>query len=160
MAKNIWLKLVMVGVMAVSVWIVFLIASKGACACSPAANESAAVVSLRTLYSANIAYAKGHPKDGYPGKLRELSSRSDESEQHNDAEWVVDPFIAGGVKSAYKFTYSPRSSMGDENFDTYEVRADPLEPGKSGKRHFFMNETGVVRVSETGPANATDPALH
>lgn len=124
------------------------------------ANESSAVGSLRTLYSANIAYAKDHPEDGYPKKLNDLSWRSDKLEQHNDPEWVVDPVLAGGVKTGYRFAYTPRSSKGDGKVDAYEVSADPLEPGKYGKRHFFLNETGVIRVSETGPANASDPALH
>lgn len=43
--------------------------------------------------------------------------------------------------------------------DSYEVSADPLEPGKYGKRHFFMNESGVIHVSEVGPATANSVAL-
>jgi len=124
------------------------------------ANESSAVGSLRTLYVANVAYAKDHPKDGYPKKLNDLSGRSDNSEQHSDPEWVIDPVLAGGVKTGYRFAYIPRSSKGDGMMDAYEVSANPLEPGKYGRRHFFMNETGVIRLSETGPANASDPALH
>ena len=38
----------------------------------------------------------------------------------------------------------------------YEVSADPLAPGKYGKQHFLMNESGVTHVSDTGPANASD----
>jgi type IV pilus assembly protein PilA len=125
-----------------------------------AANESSAVGSLRTLYFANIAYAKDHPEDGYAKKLIDLSSRSDKPVQHNGPEWMIDPALVGGLKTGYRFGYASHSSKGDGKVDAYELSADPLEPGQFGKRHFFMNETGVIRVSETGPANASDPALH
>jgi hypothetical protein len=123
-------------------------------------NESSAVGSLRTLYFANMAYAKDHPEVGYPKKLNDLSSRPDEPVQHDDRKWMIDPSLSGGLKTGYRFGYAPRSSRGDGKVDAYELSADPLEPGKHGKRHFFMNETGVIRVSETGSANAADPVLH
>jgi type IV pilus assembly protein PilA len=124
------------------------------------ANESSAVGSLRTLYSANIAYAKEHPEDGYPRKLSDLSRRLDKPGQHYDPEWEIDPALADGLKTGYKFAYTPHSSKGNGKVDAYEVSADPLEPSKCGKRHFFMDETGAIRASETGPAKGTDPTLH
>jgi hypothetical protein len=123
------------------------------------ANESLAVLSLHKLYSANLAYAKGHPEAGYPKNLEDLARAPDASEQQNDPEWTINPFLAGGVRSGYRFVYTPRSSNGGAKLDAYEVSADPLKPGKSGKRHFFMDYTGVIRVSETGPANAGDSPL-
>jgi hypothetical protein len=148
MAKKVWLKLVMVGVIAVCVWVVFLIASKGTCACSSAANESSAVGSLRSLYSANLAYAKNHPLDGYPKHLNDLAPQLGPAE-----------VLATGEKSGYRFTYSARSLKGGAKYDAYEISADPDVPGKTGTRHFFMDETGVIRASATGPANVNDPAL-
>jgi hypothetical protein len=124
------------------------------------ANESSAVGALRTLYSANTAYAKEHPDDGYPKKLNDLSWRSGKPLQHDGPEWMIDPALAGGLKTGYRFAYTPRSTKEDGKPDAYEVSADPLAPGKYGKRHFFMNETGVIRVSETAPAKASDPVLH
>jgi hypothetical protein len=149
MAKKVWLKLLMVGVVGACVWVVFLIASKGTCACSPAANESSAVGSLRSLYSANLAYAKDHPAGGYPQHLNDLAP-----------QLGPDEILATGEKSGYRFAYSASSQMGGGKYDAYEISADPDVPGKTGNRHFFMDETGVIRVLATGPADASDPALH
>jgi hypothetical protein len=55
---------------------------------------------------------------------------------------------------------SPRSSKGGLRVDAYEINADPNEPGKCGKHHFFMDETGVIHMSENSPASAKDPSLH
>jgi hypothetical protein len=123
------------------------------------ANESSAVGSLRTLYSANIAYAKKYPQLGYPTKLTDLSRRSENPDHRNDPEWAIDSLLAGGEKTGYRFSYIPHSSKGDGRMDVYQILADPLAPRKSGIRHFFMDETGVIRASETDPASATSPAL-
>jgi type IV pilus assembly protein PilA len=159
MAKTISLKTGVALVLATVAVVALLIANRHVCGCSPMADEVSAVGSLRTLYSANIAYAKDHPADGYPKKLRDLSLGSEEPEQQNHPEWVIDHNLAGGAKSGYRFSYSSGSSKGNGTFDAYEIYADPSEPGKTAKRHFFVNETGVIRVSETGPANANDPVL-
>lgn len=148
MAKKVWLKLLTVGVVAVSVWVAFLIASKGTCACSPAANEAAAIGSLRSLYSKNRAYTKSHPAEGYSQHLNNLTPPL-------EPEWPAEVF----EKAGYKFAYTVRSSKEDGKNDTYEIFADPKVPGKTGTRHFFMDETGIIRVSATGPANASDPAF-
>jgi type IV pilus assembly protein PilA len=122
------------------------------------ANESAAVGSLRTLYSANASYAKSQPQRGYPRKLSDLSMPSG-SEGGEEITCGIDAALASGVRAGYRFTYTPSSSSGDEKMDTYEVSADPLEPGKSGKRHFFLNESGVIRMSKTGPAGPSSAPL-
>lgn len=152
MTKKVWLKLLLVGVTAVCVWLAFLISSKGTCACSPAANESAAVGSLRILYSANLAYAKSHPPEGYSQHLNDLVPQL-------ERERPTEVFAATGERSGYKFAYTVRTSKGSGKNDAYEISADPTVPGKTGDRHFFLDETGIIRVSATGPANASDPAL-
>jgi len=149
MGKKVWLKLLMVGVVAVCVCIVFLIASKDTCACSPAANESSAVGSLRSLYLANLAYAKDHPAEGYPQHLNDVAP-----------QLVPGDGLAVGEKSGYRFSYSVSGLERGRRYEAYEISADPDVPGKTGNRHFFMDETGIVRVSTTGPANASDSALH
>jgi hypothetical protein len=159
MANKISTKTVVGILLMTSALVAVLIASRLVCGGRPRADESAAAGSLRTLYSANIAYAKSHPEVGYAKKRNDFPSRSDEPGQHNDPEWAIDPSILGRVKSGYIFSYTPVSSKGDGKIDAYSVSADPFGPGKTRKRHFFMDETGVIRVSETGPATASDPVV-
>jgi hypothetical protein len=42
---------------------------------------------------------------------------------------------------------------------TYTLNADPTSPGVSGQRHFFTDETHIVRVNTAAVATASDPAL-
>jgi hypothetical protein len=123
-----------------------------------AAHESAAASSLRTLYFANVAYEQDHPQQGYAGKLSDLSEHSKGLENGAKPAWMIDLVLAGGEKYGYKFTYSPQSTKSDGKVDTYQVLADPIA-GKTEGRHFFVDETGVFRMSDTGPANAGSAVL-
>jgi len=52
-----------------------------------------------------------------------------------------------GGRDGYRFT-----TQGGAN--QFTVNADPLIPGKTGERHFFADESGVIRWSREGPAGA------
>src|ERR1700730_5065775 len=119
------------------------------------ADESSAVGSLRTLYSSNSAYAKSHPQQGYPNKLADLSRPSDKWRGEDEPEWVIDPALAAGTRFGYAIAYHPRRSAHNGKIDAYEITADPVQPSEHDKHHFFMNETGTIRMSETGPANVS-----
>lgn len=123
------------------------------------ANEFVAVGSLRTIYSANSSYASDHPEQGYAKNLSDLSMSPMDTKHNEEHEGLIDTTLASGVKSGYKFIYIPRSSIGTGRLDRYEIYADPLRTGKSGKRHFFVDESGVIRWSETGSASAESPTL-
>ncbi len=123
------------------------------------AHDAGAASSLRMLYLANVAYAKNHPQQGYARKLKDLSQRSGNPEHGEDTEWMLDVVLAGGEKGGYKFTYSSQSTKGNSKLDVYQAYADPLVPGKTGKHHFFVDETSVIRMSDTGPANANSAAI-
>jgi hypothetical protein len=123
-----------------------------------AAYESAAASSLRTLYQANVAYAEDHPRQGYAGKLSDLSERSKNPENGANPGWTIDPVLASGEKLGYKFTYSPQSTKGDGTVDAYQIFADPV-PGKPYRHHFFVDETGVFRMSEGSPANTSSAVI-
>jgi hypothetical protein len=45
--------------------------------------------------------------------------------------------------------------------DKYTVVATPKEYGKTGRRSFFLDETGVIRGADHNgnPANASDPPV-
>jgi len=120
------------------------------------ANESSAVGSLRSIYSANAGFAKAHPQGGYAKKLSDLSSRSESSvNAEPQQESMIDSTLATGTKYGYRFNYSPHT-VGEGKTDAYELFADPIG---HEKHHFFMNETGVIRASETGPATINSAPL-
>jgi hypothetical protein len=126
---------------------------------NPNAKASLAASCLRTLHTANETYAEDHPQQGYARELSDLSDSSSSPENGKHAETMISPILAGGNKGGYKFTYSSQSTKGDGKLDAYQILADPLVPGETGKWHFFMDETGVIHRSDTGPANATSDIL-
>ena len=108
-----------------------------------AANEASAVGSLRTLNTAAVTYLDtyGH----YPLSLRSFGP-SPNGKATEEAADLVDPFLAGGLKSGYRFTYLTVLAEGRGSRGGYTITADPVEPGSHGIRHFSTDETGVIRL--------------
>jgi hypothetical protein len=121
-----------------------------------AANESRAASSLRTIDLSNQSYAEKHPQQGYARNLSELAGHPNAG---GGEDALIDAVLASGQKGGYKFTYSSQNTKGDGKIDAFQVTADPLVPGKTGKHHFFVDQTGVIRMSYDGPANASSVAL-
>ena len=99
-----------------------------------AANEGAAMASLRTISAAEEDY---YSKRHVYGTLTDLS----------DAQ-LIEPNLATGVRSGYKFSirvsgYSVKNSVPD-----FEATAAPIDYGKSGRRSFLIDETGVIRAAD------------
>lgn len=53
----------------------------------------------------------------------------------------------------YTFTYQPLSP------ESYTATAAPNQPGKHGRRYFFVDQTGTMRFDLTQPATATSAVL-
>ena len=98
-------------------------------------NEASAVSSLRTISTVNEQYRTRFGV--YAGALGDLN-----------AEKYIDSVLGGGTKSGFGFTYAGTAI-------TWDLRADPSTPGRTGDRYFFIDESGVIRFSTTGTADAT-----
>jgi hypothetical protein len=120
-----------------------------------AANEASAVGSLRTLVTAEIGYSSACPKIGFTNSLTDIGPNG--STCPNGAN-AIDSSLAIGSKSGYTFTPHASSFSGRSPEAAFGWNADPQTPS-TGIRHFFVDETGVIRYSRTGPADADSPAL-
>jgi prepilin-type N-terminal cleavage/methylation domain-containing protein len=110
------------------------------------ANEMAAVASCRTIATAaQNYYANSYPHT-YPSVLSDLVAP-------NSNPPYIDNVLASGTKQGYNFTYTLVNS---ESFTLY---ADPVTPGKTGTRHFFSDETSIIRADASGQASASDPVV-
>lgn len=119
-----------------------------------AANEASAVGSLRTINTACVTYATSY--NTFPPSL---SSLGPSGEPSASAAGLIDTLLANGQKSGYVLTYEAGSPE-DGLVKTYAARADPLTPGTTGMRHFYTDQSGVIRFSRDGPANdSSDPLL-
>jgi type IV pilus assembly protein PilA len=119
-----------------------------------AANEASAVGSLRTLTTAEIAYATACPAIGFTSALADLGTAA--TCPGGNAQ--IDPLLQGGNKSGYTFTLTAAVSGASTAKVLFTANADPQGPS-SGTRHFFVNQTGVIRYNQAAAAVVTDPAL-
>ena len=126
------------------------------------ANEASAIASLRTIITSEIVYSSTYTV----GFAADLPSLSDGGTPGNcvppavpsaRSACLLDASVASGTKSGYVFTYTPTGSGGMNN--SFTLNADPISAGISGQRHFYTDDTDVLRMNLTAVASASDPAL-
>jgi prepilin-type N-terminal cleavage/methylation domain-containing protein len=121
------------------------------------ANESSAVESLRSLQSAETAYATTYPAVGYSTTLLQLGGSGSSPCMATPAQaCLIDAVLASGVKSGYQITWN---GDGLTPSVTYTINADPLARGSSGRRSFYSDYPGVIRYNNTAPASGSDPTI-
>jgi prepilin-type N-terminal cleavage/methylation domain-containing protein len=125
------------------------------------ANEASAVASMRTVLTAEIVYSATYTV-GFAASLTSLSDGGTPSNcvppaiPLSSSACLLDASVASGTKSGYLFTYVPVS--GASGTASFRLNADPLASG-SGQRHFYTDDTAVLRVNNTVAASASDTPL-
>lgn len=126
------------------------------------ANEASAVASMRTIITSEIVYSSTYTV----GFSADLLSLSDGGAPSNcvppavplaSSACLLDASVASGTKSGYMFTYTATGGSGVNN--AFTLNADPVSSGASGQRHFYTDDSDVLRVNVTSVASSTDPAL-
>jgi len=115
-------------------------------------DQVAVVQSLRTISGAAHTHSNKYHR-GFPPTMAALGPPS-AGDPDAAAAGLIDAQLASGVKYGYVFAYAPRSShygVAPEHFGT---SADPMREGVNGVRHFFIDDTGVVRTEWRAPAGA------
>ena len=123
-----------------------------------AANEASAVGSIRTINTAQITYSSTYPDCGYTT----LGNLGGVGGVYSGAG-LIDTVLASGVKSGYSFVSTASGATGTCGSNstpntTYIVNGDPLSP-QTGTRHFYSDETGVIRYNLTAAASVGDKPL-
>lgn len=118
-----------------------------------AANESSAVSSLHSVTTAEISYATLFPTIGDSVALADLGDGGVvPCAGTATASCFIDPVLASGTKSGYKFTYvqdpSSTPSVG------FTINADPVTQDVTGSKGFYADQNNVIRFATPGPANA------
>ncbi len=122
-----------------------------------AANEATAVGTLRTYNSAILNYANQCQNIGFPASVTNLGAGNGDCEGAN----LVEPLLAAPapIKSGYRFFYSPGPADNLGHVVSYTITADPITEDTTGTRHFFTDESGVIRTSRGAPATADSTPL-
>jgi len=110
-----------------------------------AANESSAISMVRNIITSQITYSATAGRGNYASDLAALI----------DLGLIAVDIKPDGAGEYYGYRIRTTS----ENGNTFTVGADPIVPGETGKRHFFSDESGVMRWSIEGPATSTSPPL-
>ena len=134
----------------IPILIIAAIAIPGLLKSRMAANEASAVGIVRTINTACFTYASMHPDRGFPRTLAEMGP---------EGANLMEASVVSGRKSGYTFHYEASDRDGDGVLDTYQAMASPVVRDKTGRRYFFTDESGIIRVSTEGPATSSSPPL-
>jgi len=120
------------------------------------ANEAGAIGALRTISNAEVQFQSGGFIDadgdnvGDFAPLGPVGVVGTLANPIAGTEPFVDNVLGSGLKSGYTFTVVPgNAGQGDE---AYVATADPVNPGRTGTRRFYLDESGVIRFTSDGTA--------
>jgi type IV pilus assembly protein PilA len=131
------------------------------------ANESSAVSSLRTINTGEVTYAAIYPGVGYSANLASLGGApavcAVSTNANSATACIIDNILVtatgiGTAKSGYFFTYNVAPPIGGI-YTAYTVTATPANPGATGQRYFYTDQTGVLRYGVNSPADITSSAI-
>jgi type IV pilus assembly protein PilA len=118
-----------------------------------AANEASAVGSIRTINTSEVTYASTYPQVGF-NTLDMLGGAGGTL----SGAGLLDSVLASGTKSGYSFAVTTAGATGTGPSTTYDVHGDP-QNSQTGQRHFFSDQSGVIRFNTAAAATATDSPL-
>lgn len=112
------------------------------------ANETAAIASCNVIYSACQSYYSTVTPPTYPPNLDALGVPA------SDPPYLSSLLaIAPHEKQGYTFVYVLNDS------ESFSLNANPITLNTTGKRYFFVNESGVIRAKTGGTAGPGDPPV-
>jgi prepilin-type N-terminal cleavage/methylation domain-containing protein len=118
------------------------------------ANETGAVANLRTISTAEVVYSTTYGI-GYSPTLIALGGNNPPVPDATQAG-LIDGVLGSGSKSGYGYTYAVTNSDANGHVVSYSINADPLNVGVTGDRHFYTDETDIIRFNTSAPATSTD----
>jgi len=120
-----------------------------------AANESAAAQDMRTIMTAEVTYTTQY-NIGFAAALADLAGTGAVT---STSAQLIDSSLGAGTKTGYSFVYVPTYQDAAGHYNGFTVNANPQIPGSSGRRYFYIDQTGVIRVNYTAAATVSDPAI-
>ena len=112
-----------------------------------AANEGSAMYSLKQIHDAEATYQN---RNGKFGTLAEL-----------ERENLIASELASGMRNGYKFKVDTIIDRGD-GWPGFAAVGVPVYYRSSGRRSFYIDETGVIRSADSQGTDATkhDPPVN
>jgi type IV pilus assembly protein PilA len=117
------------------------------------ANESSAVHSLRDISTAELFYSSTYGIN-FSSNLQQLSGTGINPDPNSAG--LIDQVLASGIKQGYVITYTPITTDAQGHTATYSLTADPISPGTTGQRHFYTDQSCVIRSNISVMAGPSD----
>ncbi len=122
------------------------------------ANESATVAALRSIATVQIVYDSTY-QQGFAPTLAALGPPPGNGQASAARAALIDEVLASGIRGGYNFVYVPIDNGGQGKPDQYTVNANPVSPGQTGNRYFYVDQTNVIRFKLDGPAGANSTPI-
>ncbi|MCM3870914.1 MAG: DUF4190 domain-containing protein [Pyrinomonadaceae bacterium] len=129
-------------VIIVPIGIIAAIAIPNLLAARRAANEGSTIQALRQVSSAEEMYSGVH---GTYGTLEELAN-----------EQLISRGIATGTRNGYVIKIEVSKPESRDQIGRFQLVAVPLTYPNSGRRSFYLDETGVIRAGDAHGGDATE----
>ena len=125
-----------------------------------AANESSAAQQSRNITTAEVVYSTQY-NIGFAATLTSLGDAGGcgAGSVTSTNACLIDSVLASGSKSGYSFIYTPSNPDAATHYQSFTVNANPVNPGYSGRRYFFTDQTAVIRANNSAVATIADPAI-
>jgi type IV pilus assembly protein PilA len=114
-----------------------------------AANEASAVGSLRTINTSAVAFSTTY--GNYPTVLKDMGPSTAPTSTAAD---LIDSVLANSSKSGYTFGYTATTP-----YPSYTLNAGPSNPGVTGQRYFYTDQTGVIRADTSSAATSASTPI-
>ncbi len=120
------------------------------------ANEAVAVANIRTISTASVVYNTTYGV-GFAPSLVALGGNP--ATPSATQAGLIDSVLSAGVKTGFIYTYTVLSTDAAGNAQAYSVTADPITPGTTGDRHFYTDQTSIIRANLTTTAGPSDSPI-
>lgn len=123
------------------------------------ANEASAVQTLRDINTAESIYSVQFGI-GFSPDFSSLGGTSGTATPSNSL-LIPDPVAqTPNTKDGFVFSYVVTASDGPNGTpSSYTANANPINPGSTGRRWFFTDESFVIRFNTTSAATVNDPGI-
>lgn len=115
------------------------------------ANEAGATSAMRLISSSEAAFETAVMKDDSPTDgIGEYTDLATLGSPPGSSTPFIDSILAAGSKHGYVFAVTPGVSPG--GLPVYSCTGIPSDPGTTGVKQFFVDESGVIRFTGDGTA--------
>ncbi len=125
-----------------------------------AANEAAAIGSCRQIMTGQVSYQAAVFKDGNNDGLGDFATLAELGDPLADGtEGYIDEVLAAGQKQGFTFGPVVLTAGAAGTAPAYDLPVTPQVVGTTGIRHFWADETGVLRFESNAVATDASPPV-